>query len=371
MTDQLDRTFSSDFRRFFLRGLVVLLPSVLTLWIVVKAYQFVDTAIAEPINRSVRITINQASPHWGPLQEQFEPSSARLHAEIADRAVERRLVDRERIRHQLRIEMLRQQQEEGTYNPDSPPVPTDDEVNERIAEHQDVIRALNYSSIRTELRQRQINDWWTARWYMNLIGLVIAIIAVYVVGRLLGGFFGRHIYRKLEAVLTSVPVFKQVYPYVKQVVDFLFSEEQPIKFNRVVVVEYPRKGIWSVGFLTGPTLRSIAEHSGQSVTIFIPSSPTPFTGYTITVPQEDVIEVPISVEEAIRFALSGGVLIPDHQQLNKADYDANLDGIVLKGEDGVPVTPGVKDRQGESEDDSASSKQTPGQGDRSKRSSNP
>ena len=117
----------------------------------------------------------------------------------------------------------------------------------------------------------------------------------------------------MEDIITTLPIFKQVYPYVKQVVDFLFSDDRPIKFNRVVAVEYPRKGIWSVGFLTGATLRSIQEKAGDSVTIFIPSSPTPFTGYTITVLRREVIELPLTVEEAIRFAVSGGVLVPDHE----------------------------------------------------------
>jgi uncharacterized membrane protein len=159
---------------------------------------------------------------------------------------------------------------------------------------------------------------------MNLIGLVVAIIAVYIVGRLLGGFLGKRLYKHIERLITSLPVFKQVYPYVKQIVDFLFSDEKALKFNRVVVLEYPRKGIWSIGFLTGGTMRAIGDHAGDSVTVFIPSSPTPFTGYTITVPRTDVIEVPISVEEAIRFTVSGGVLIPDHQSIPGSDHLATV-----------------------------------------------
>jgi uncharacterized membrane protein len=259
-----DRTFSADFKRFFVRGLVVLLPSVLTLWIVVKAYQFVDNTIAEPVNRGVRIAMINTARFWTPLQHAFDPTT-----EVID------------------LEVNAVVEAGGT-------VP-------------------NREVVRARLRNEAIHTWWRQRWYMDLIGLVVAIIAVYVCGRLLGGFVGRRLYRRLEGVITTVPVFKQVYPYVKQIVDFLFSDEKPIKFNRVVVVEYPRKGIWSVGFLTGNTLRSISDRSGSAVTVFIPSSPTPFTGYTITVPREDVVEIPISVEEAIRFSVSGGVLVPAHQ----------------------------------------------------------
>ncbi len=258
------RTFSADFKRFFIRGLVVLLPSVLTLWIVVKAYLFVNNTIAEPINGWVRVTMVQVSATWPPLRDYFDPDQETINNELAAR------------------------QAAG-------------------------IRTSRPDKVRSELRAANIRQWWQARWYLDFIGLIVAIVAVYVAGRLLGGFVGRQIYKRLEQVVTALPVFKQVYPYVKQVVDFLFSDEKPMQFNRVVVVEYPRKGIWSVGFLTGPTMKSIASSSGDSVTIFIPSSPTPFTGYTITVPREEVIELPISVEEAIRFAVSGGVLIPAHQ----------------------------------------------------------
>jgi uncharacterized membrane protein len=268
-TNPAARTFSSDFKRFFLRGLVVVLPSVLTLWIVVKAYQFVDNTIAEPINGWVRVGLIQASGVWRPLQAEFDPPFDTIEAEVAIK------------------------QAAGIKRP-------------------------SRARIRAELRAANIRQWWADHWYLDLIGLIVAIVAVYVAGRLLGGFFGRQIYRRLERFITALPVFKQVYPYVKQVVDFLFSDERPLKFNRVVLMEYPRKGIWSVGFLTGNTMKSIAREAGDSVTIFVPSSPTPFTGYTITLPRNEVIELPITVEEAIRFAVTGGVLIPRHQLIDDA-----------------------------------------------------
>lgn len=264
MSNPGPRTFTSDFKQFFFRGLVILLPSVLTLWIVVKAYQFVDNTIAEPINRSVRTAMINAARVWEPLRDNFEPDQD----EIQQKWLE--------LPASGRTEAAR-------------------------------------TRIRSELRVQNVNDWWRARWYMDLIGLIVAIIAVYIAGRLLGGFVGRRIYRRIERLITTLPVFKQVYPYVKQIVDFLFSDEKPIKFSRVVAVEYPRRGIWSVGFMTGAPLKSVKARAGESVTVFIPSSPTPFTGYTITVLVDDMIELPITVEEAIRFAVSGGVLIPDHQ----------------------------------------------------------
>jgi uncharacterized membrane protein len=340
MSDQADRTFSSDFKRFFLRGLVILLPSVLTLWLIVMAYQFVDKNIAEPINRGVRMAMVNASPYFEPLQAAYDPTDAQIRSRFHElRAAGRRVPGDEAVRAVLRegivepsdrlVELRRQQLQLSRLGQSIPhddairdhlrsgiAQPTDamvDAYRDELFERREIVPGADV--LRSELRAENIREWWIQRWYMNLIGLVLAIVGVYTAGRVLGGYFGRKIYQRLEKVIISIPIFKQVYPSVKQVVDFLFSDDQPMKFNRVVVTEYPRKGIWSVGFLTGPTLRSVAEHAGDAVTIFIPSSPTPFTGYTITVPKSEVIEVPLTVDDAIRFAVSGGVLIPDHQQI--------------------------------------------------------
>ena len=266
------RTFRSDFRRFFVKGLVVLLPTVLTLWILVKAYEFIDGGIAQPINGGIRFVINKATPHVEMLEKTFEPSDAAVERETE----RRREADRSKTAQ---------------------------------------------NEARSYLRDQRILEWWNERWYMNFIGLFVAILSVYFAGRLLGGLLGRSLYSKIERLLTTIPVVKQVYPYVKQVVDFLFSDDKPIQFNRVVVVEYPRKGVWAVGLVTGSTMRSIEESSGEAITIFIPSSPTPFTGYTITVPRSEVRELPISIDEALRFTISGGVLVPPHEAIPDRDGD--------------------------------------------------
>ena len=259
------RTFRGDFRRFFVKGLAVLLPTVLTLWILVKAYEFIDVTIAQPINGGIRFVIGKATPHLAFLEEQFEPSDTMV------------------VKEQLRLEA------EGSS-------------------------ATGTAAVRGNLRNGAIETWWETRWYMNFIGIVVAILAVYTAGRLLGGFLGRRIHGRIERLLTSIPLVKQIYPYVKQVVDFIISDDKPIRFNRVVMVEYPRKGIWSVGLVTGKPMRTvqseIEETEGPGITIFIPSSPTPFTGYTITVARDSVIELPISIDEALRFTISGGVLVP-------------------------------------------------------------
>jgi uncharacterized membrane protein len=278
MSDPSARTFNSDFKRFFLRGLAILLPTVLTLWIVLEAYHFVDNAIAEPINQGVRLGMAKVTPLSELMQDWFDP--------------------------------------------------TEVEVDARLAAAPPAARPTGRDVVRAELRAENIGNWWAARWYMDLIGLAVAIVGVYVAGRLLGGFIGKRIYRHVERFIVSLPVFKQLYPYVKQIVDFLFGEERQVRFSRVVVVQYPREGIWSIGFLTGGGMHAIREQAGDMVSVFIPSSPTPFTGYAITLPRRDVIDMPITVEEAVRFVVSCGVLVPPHQaaELAGGGMAADVDG---------------------------------------------
>ena len=146
---------------------------------------------------------------------------------------------------------------------------------------------------------------------MSLVGFLVAIVLVCVLGFLLASFIGRRLWRSLETTLVQLPVIKQIYPYVKQVTDYVFGERR-VEFSQVVAVQYPRVGIWSIGFVTGPGMRAIRESEGEEfVSVFVPSSPTPVTGYVITVPRKDTVDLPITIDQAFRFIISGGVITPD------------------------------------------------------------
>jgi len=149
----------------------------------------------------------------------------------------------------------------------------------------------------------------------NVLAVVIVLGAAIVVGALAGSFIGRRVIRAGELFILRIPFIRVVYPYVKQVTDFVFSEKK-VTFRKVVAVPYPRKEVYAIGFVTGQGWRTINERTGQDmVQVFIPSSPTPVTGYVAFVPREDVIELPITVDEALRFSISGGVIVPPQQLL--------------------------------------------------------
>ena len=270
----------SGTRKFFLRGLAIILPTVLTIWLLVVAYQFVSDRIAKPINAGTKSLIVAFTP-WPPVSEP---------------EMQERLTD---------LQLMTGQ--EGTL------------LRKQYS------NALNPKEwLRQDTRRTKLNAWWQSirigNWVvMDVIGLVIAIVLIYIIGVLVSGFIGRRIYNRGEELIGRVPLIRRVYPSVKQVTDFFVGENQDpaAKFNRVVAVQYPRKGIWSVGLVTGSTMRLIEEKVGSPcLTVFIPSSPTPFTGYVITVPESDTVELPVTIEDALKFAVSLGVLVPASQRVD-------------------------------------------------------
>ncbi|MBL0921836.1 MAG: DUF502 domain-containing protein [Phycisphaerales bacterium] len=296
------RTFGADFRLFFLRGLAILLPSVLTIWLLVAAYGFVQRTVAEPINRGLRQAVIQIAPRT------VAPDRLPDWFSVPDNKVDAARLERARLG----------------------------------------LRPLPDTLLRAQIRERNFADWWNSHWYLRNIGLLVAIVLFYLAGILLGGFLGRQMYGRVERFITRLPLIKQVYPSVKQVTEFLLGEKNQLSFNRVVIVEYPRRGIWTVGFHTGNTLRTVNRAAGvECVSVFIPSSPTPFTGYAINLPKDEVIDVDMTVEEALRFVISGGVLVPESQ---KDHHPPSLAG-ALAAQPGTAMMEGRTPARGGAEED--------------------
>ncbi len=268
----------SGFRRFFWRGLGIILPTVLTIWLLVVAYNFIDQNVAQKINRLIKWTMIELTPY---------PKVS--------------LIDRT-----IQLDELKEEADSQAYKTYA--ALREEEARDRWLEH--------YA------REQKLDKWWKEYWYVsNFTGLVVAVVLIYILGAFLGSYLGRRIMARIERFIERLPLVRKVYPAVKQVTDFFVAQDKPAvaQFNRVVAVQYPRKGIWSVGLLTGATMRQIQQNAAiECVTIFIPSSPTPFTGYVISVPREDVIDLDVNIEEALKFVISGGVLVPPGQEIKGA-----------------------------------------------------
>ncbi|MBB6428688.1 DUF502 domain-containing protein [Algisphaera agarilytica] len=296
-----ERSFGKDFKTFFLRGLAIVLPTALTIWLLVIAYQFVNQNIAGPINSGVRAAVIQFSNWPEPQDKDF--------VEIFDDLPKIRQDDWEIT------ELDRIEKELGLNN-----LPGSVQRTKRLEwmkSQDDIVFEARLHAFEEQWDSIRVGDFRV----LNLIGIVLAIILIYIAGVLVTSFIGRRFYRMGENLISRVPLVRSVYPAVKQVTDFFFSDDpdEKIDFNRVVAVQYPRKGLWSVGLVTGDTMQLIETTAGQPcLTVFVPSSPTPFTGYVITVPKVDTIDLPITVEEALKFAVSGGVVIPQNQVIKRA-----------------------------------------------------
>jgi uncharacterized membrane protein len=151
------------------------------------------------------------------------------------------------------------------------------------------------------------------KWIPSVVGVILAIVIIYFVGLMLALFIGRRLWVAVEDRLRRLPIINAIYPAVKQVTDF-FLEDNKAAFGRVVAVEYPRKGIYSIGFVTSRGFDSTESISGrQMLSVFMPSSPTPFTGYCIQVARDEVYELGIPVDVALKYIISGGVIPPPGQ----------------------------------------------------------
>lgn len=148
------------------------------------------------------------------------------------------------------------------------------------------------------------------------IGLVGTIIIVLFVGSIARFYTGRKLLGIGESIIARIPLARTIYTASKQVIESIFLTSGFKGVKRVVMFEYPRKGIYSIGFATGTIKRDAKRNSSgyNLVSIFVPTTPNPTSGYYIMLPEEDVKELPISVEEAFRIIISGG--LADNQSEN-------------------------------------------------------
>jgi uncharacterized membrane protein len=187
-------------------------------------------------------------------------------------------------------------------------------IHEKIGVH--IKRGLEYLIILAGGAEGELDKFWIDG-ALSIAGFLIALVAVFIVGALLASVVGRTLWRMVEKFIMNTPVLKQVYPYVKQVTDFLLIREEKKKmFSRIVAVEYPRKGIWSMGFVTSSGIKKVEDNvEKEFLAILVPTSPTPFTGYVIMIPKEQTVELDITVEEALRFIISAGVISPSRMRI--------------------------------------------------------
>ena len=147
------------------------------------------------------------------------------------------------------------------------------------------------------------------------IGVVVAIIVVLLTGLITANYFGKRIVESWDSFLDRIPLVRSIYSPLKKFSELVLSD-QTQSFSKVLLIEYPRKGIYSLCFQTSKELGEVQNQSGEEmVCVYIPTTPNPTSGYIVLVPQNEVQELKMSVEDALKMIISLGVVVPDPNAL--------------------------------------------------------
>lgn len=142
------------------------------------------------------------------------------------------------------------------------------------------------------------------------LGLLMVVVGLTLIGALTAGFVGRAIMRLYDGLLGRMPVVRSVYNALKQILETVLAQ-QSNAFREAVLIEYPRRGLWAIGFITGRTKGEVQHLTEEEViNVFLPTTPNPTSGFLLFVPKTDVVRLTMSVEEAIKMVISGGIVTP-------------------------------------------------------------
>lgn len=288
-------------RGFFLRGLAVVLPAALTVFVFVTVFDFVRGSVAAPINRLIYATLDGNGLGWSALRLlDVDPYAPQFLLPVEDQPGAIRALYES-------AEILRAAPPDLPIQESAPFLAALAEVRaERVTWIRDH-RALGIDSGALRVGTRAAVGVW--------VGTLIAAFGVLFVGYLASGFLGRGAIAAMHRLGSRLPVVRSVYPYTKQLVDF-FLAESDLDFDTVVAAPYPSSDIWSIGFVTGTGLRSLQDSLGAPhLSVYFPTSPLPMTGFTVFMDAATLVPLDLSVEEALRVVVTAGVVVPPSESV--------------------------------------------------------
>ena len=159
------------------------------------------------------------------------------------------------------------------------------------------------------------------------IGVILFLVFTIVVGWLAKGLIGRSLIHWGESLVHNLPVIRSVYKGLKQIAETVFAQSET-PFDRACLVEYPRKGLWAVAFISKTAKDEIASKTafaGEMTAVFLPTTPNPTSGFLLFVPKRDVIELEMSVEDAAKLVISAGLVYPDGTPATPIPIDESQD----------------------------------------------
>ncbi len=143
------------------------------------------------------------------------------------------------------------------------------------------------------------------------LGAILTVLGIFLTGLIATNIFGQQLILLWEALLSRVPVVKSIYASVKQVSDTIFSDSGNA-FRKALLIEFPHKGAWTIAFLTGQPGGDVSNHlQGDYVSVYVPTTPNPTGGYFLMIERKDVIELDMSVDQALKYIISMGTVVPE------------------------------------------------------------
>jgi len=153
------------------------------------------------------------------------------------------------------------------------------------------------------------------------VGVIIFLLFTIIVGWIAKGLIGKSLIRFAESLVNRMPVVRSIYSGVKQIAETVFAQSER-SFEKACLIQYPRKGIWAIGFISTTTKGEViqkAETGGEMLSVFVPTTPNPTSGFLLFFPREDVIELEMSIEDAAKLVISAGLVYPGQQAQDDAD----------------------------------------------------
>ncbi|MCS7306624.1 MAG: DUF502 domain-containing protein [Thermoguttaceae bacterium] len=271
----------SPFRTAVLSGLSTLLPPLVTVVILLWAWSTINDYLLKPVSSTARRAVAWMIKDIRTEQQVPEPGASRV------------TIDN---REYCRVE-------DHTYIPR--------EVWEYVRARQ---RPEPLPETGLGYYHRYVDLRYLRPWVVVPTFLVGFVLFLYLLGKLFTARIGSFLYSYFERIVLRLPLIRNVYGAAKQVSDFFFGQRS-VEFKRVVAVEYPRKGVWSIGFVTGEGFLDVQAAANEPVlSVLVPTSPAPMTGFTVLVRRSEVVDLNITVEQAIEYIISCGVVVPLHQK---------------------------------------------------------
>jgi len=312
------------FRRAVLRGLGIVLPPLLTIVIFLWIGSTVQLYVLEPVSAGARNAVawyleGQVPEDLGSLKRPVSDASRSTELEDSETPADDdpAVVRGGKSTGGLRTAATRASREVFMYPPTGV-VYVQTSANRYVPEdiygvvHDAIGSDIDRMNAKAIFRQYVEIDVLPAKFLFPLL-LSLFVLALYLLGKFLAAGIGRVLWNVFERGIHRLPLVRNVYGSVKQVTDFMFSDTE-IEYTRVVAIEYPRKGVWSLGLVTGESMVDIHTAAGEPVvSLLIPSSPMPVTGYTITVRKSETVDLNITIDQAFQFIVSCGVVVPPRQ----------------------------------------------------------